>query len=93
MRDGQRRACSPGVAPVVGVVHASRWGVAREVGGASGEADHVEEHAVDSWERNVSYTLMALLFGPVYVVTAILIGILTLGTENVSQVATFVLAG
>ncbi len=48
---------------------------------------------MDSFERNVSYILMTVLFGPVYIVTAILLAILTVGTENLSQLATFVLAG
>jgi hypothetical protein len=48
---------------------------------------------MDSLERNVSYILMTVLFGPVYVVTAILLGIITLGTGDLSRLVSFVVAG
>ena len=48
---------------------------------------------MDSVERNVSYGLMMVLFGPVYLVTAIILGIITLGTGDLSGLASFVLTG
>jgi hypothetical protein len=53
----------------------------------------VEVQAMDSAERNVSYGLMMVLFGPVYLVTAIILGIITLGTGDLSNLASFVVTG